>query len=122
MNSFWLQLQQPLSLLSPLSSLTLSSVAPTFTVITVPRRFRGMEAGVEADNVPKCECLCILSNFLVVLQRDVLESEIPKPGLSHRIPLLWHHDLWKGLCPAVGVKHVVQHGIMILLLTFNRGS
>ena len=78
-----------------------------------------MEAGVEADNMPKCECLCILSNFLVVLQRDVPESEIPKPGLSHRIPLLWHRDPGKGLCPAVGVKHVVQHGIMILLLTLN---
>lgn len=42
-----------------------------------------METGIEADNIPKYECLCILSNFLNVLQRVVPESEIPKPGLPH---------------------------------------
>lgn len=41
-----------------------------------------MEAGIEADNVPKCEC--ILSNFLNVLQRVAPESEIPKSGFKSK--------------------------------------
>lgn len=92
MNSFWLQLRQPLSLsrlLYPPSLLSPLSLQH-FTVITVLWCFRGMETGIEADNIPQCECLCILSNFLNVLQRDVPESEIPEPSLS--LEILVHTD------------------------------
>lgn len=97
MNSFLLMLWQPLSLPSPISPLALSgpsSVAPTFAIITILWWFRGMETGIKADNMWKCGCLCILSNFLNVLKWDVPEIELSNPSFISLISLSWHgYDL-----------------------------
>lgn len=74
--------------------------------------------GIEADNMLKCGCLCILSNFLNVLERDVPECEISKPGLSYKFPFHGNTMTWERLCPSVGVKQptcVVHPGITKLL-------
>lgn len=83
-----------------------------------------METGIEADNIPECECLYILSNFLNVLQRDVPESEIPKRSLSHKF--LFHADTMTGQRPvsAFGVKQsacVFQPWVRNPCLTLNNG-